>query len=936
MQIKLISTAVIAAWLLLFPPAVVSKGTPRHPVAENGVLDLRNWDFDRQGPVRLSGEWAFFWEYFAPLTKAEPAAPGPVWVRLPASWTTHKIDGKALPGDGFATYRLRIQLPENPPPLALKFLDMATAFRVYANKKEVYRAGIPGKNRQTTTPAYRPEVVPVSASLREIELVIHAANFDHWQGGMWEPVFLGAAKELHRMREKRLFTDAILFGAIFIMAIYHLCLYRFRPEDRSTLFLGLFCLMIAVRPISHGERFLLEAAPWLSYDLLMRLNYISFYFCVPLFTLFTRCLFPREVSKTVATLVALAGGLASVFTAVTVPRLFSGLMPLLQGATLLLLCYGAWAVSQAIRRKKKEAVIFLAGFAIFTLTILNDVLYSRQMIYTTQLVPFGLFVFILCQAILISRRFSRAFFTVSRQQQILEAEVARRKRIEADLLESEAKFREMAEFLPIPLLEHDLSLQVSYANRAAFRWFGLPVTRGTEDLNLASLLTPDGLNHIRAGMDGFRMGQPPKPAELMIRKMSGTDAWVLMESAPIMNKDALAGGRICLTDLTERKAAEAAALVAAEQEKYALIGQVAGKMAHDFNNILGAIMGNTELSILDCNEANIRDSLSVILDQTKRGQILTRNLVAFAKDQEPKEECFSINEKIELVLILLKKDLAGIRLTRELAPDLPDLFADPGMIEQALVNIIQNAIHAMSLESRPELAIKTCLASEEILIEIRDNGCGIPVKYHKDIYTPSFTLKGTRDEAGAYKSGIKGTGYGMANVKKYIDKHGGTVSFTSQTGTGTSFVLSLPVLSDGCKETIRTPKQPVKAVRGKRILVVEDEAAISVVLEKILTSPPFANDVVVATDARSAMARFEQHKFDLVSLDYMLPGNESGMDVYRFIRNVDTRVPVIFVSGNFEFIESIKALREKDPFLDYLSKPCENIKYSAIIRKWLK
>ena len=117
-------------------------------------------------------------------------------------------------------------------------------------------------------------------------------------------------------------------------------------------------------------------------------------------------------------------------------------------------------------------------------------------------------------------------------------------------------------------------------------------------------------------------------------------------------------------------------------------------MAHDFNNILGIIMGNTEIALLDCKEPEVQKTLRLVFNQTIRGKNLTKNLVAFAKDQEPKQEFFRINEKVDLVLDLMKKDLEEIELKREDKPGVPDLLADTGMIEHTLVNISHNSIHA--------------------------------------------------------------------------------------------------------------------------------------------------------------------------------------------------------------------------------------------------
>lgn len=405
----------------------------------------------------------------------------------------------------------------------------------------------------------------------------------------------------------------------------------------------------------------------------------------------------------------------------------------------------------------------------------------------------------------------------------------------------------------------------------------------------------------------------------------------------------LAGERLALSiirDISGRKRAEEekrqAQKQAADQEKNALVGQVAGKMAHDFNNVLGAVMGNAELLRYECSEENVKARLKLILEQTERGRVLTRNLVAFAKDQEPRQEFFSVSEKIDLVVNLLKRDLEGIEVKKDYARHLPDLLADPGMIEHALVNMIQNSIHALSKTDDPAIRIRTYGNSEMIHIEIGDNGCGIPDEHKENIYTPSFTLKGSRDNAGDYASGIKGTGYGMANVKKYVAKNRGFIDFTSSPGRGTVFTISLPVLKKRLSGEEKKTLGSVAVETGKQILLVEDEPAIYEVQQRILSESPFFHKVDIAVDGKTAKRLFAEKGYDMVSLDYLLTGSENGMDVYNFIRKQDPWVPILFISGNLEFIESIKSLKQKDEYLDHIAKPCRNLEYVNRVNRFLK
>lgn len=428
--------------------------------------------------------------------------------------------------------------------------------------------------------------------------------------------------------------------------------------------------------------------------------------------------------------------------------------------------------------------------------------------------------------------------------------------------------------------------------------------------------------------------------ELLFKKKNGMPCHVSINADLNFNKDGEPYGLSgTIRDITEWKQAEREKLIAqeigVEQEKHALVGQIAGQMAHDFNNILGIIMGNTELSMIDCEDNEIKKTLELIFEQTVRGKNLTKNLVAYAKDQEPKQEFFFIDEKINLILSLLKKDLDGINVIKEHRPGVPELLADPGMIENVVVNLIQNSIHAVSLCTEPEIIIRTYYQDDQIGVEIQDNGCGIPKDSMEEIFKPSFSLKGTRDKNGMYKQGIRGTGFGMANVKKYIEQHNGTISIDSELQKGTKVTICLPIVKKSLtKEEIVTVKKG-KISCEKYLLIVEDEQAISDVQYRILTQEPYNHKVDIAGNAQIAIDLLNRNEYDLISLDYMLPGSLSGMDVYDHIRQTNKTVPILFISGNIEFLESIKGLQQKDSSISHLPKPCLNIDYVNLINKML-
>ncbi len=546
---------------------------------------------------------------------------------------------------------------------------------------------------------------------------------------------------------------------------------------------------------------------------------------------------------------------------------------------------------------------------------------------------------------------NRAFFDPSgkiTEIQSVGRDITERKKMESELEERNKFVDKIIDSSALSTWISDDKGTVIRANPACLEFFGAAEEEVVGKYNLFedSVIMKQGF--ARVVRDVFDKGES---AGIIIDYDFGDVDHVEVEHAthkiinsiltPVLDDDGKVSNVIVQTiDLTEITRAEEEKIKAqkhaSEQEKNALVGRIAGKIAHDFNNILGVVMGNTELALIDCGDEEIRKTLKLIFDQTIRGKNLTKNLVAFAKDQEPKQEFFRIGEKMDLVTTLLKKDLEGIEIIREDRPGVPELLADPGMIEHAIVNLMQNAIHSLSKTPRPRITIRTDCRDGNIRIEIEDNGCGIPGEHIDSIYDPSFTLKGGSDIRDAYAGHIKGTGYGMANVKKYIEQHKGDISLRSEPGVGTGFTISLPVVRKDLTEEEKTEIQREKMYREKHILLVEDEAAISDVQCRVLTHPPCNHRVETANNGQAAMDLFDGNDFDLVSLDYSLPGNINGMDVYHHIRQKNNTVPILFISGNIEFLESIKELKRQDRFISHLSKPCMNKDYIKWINRLLR
>jgi len=374
-----------------------------------------------------------------------------------------------------------------------------------------------------------------------------------------------------------------------------------------------------------------------------------------------------------------------------------------------------------------------------------------------------------------------------------------RKRSQKALQESEKKYRHLFQNAAAGIFEIDLenfrflSVNQFMCNHTGFS------EKEFLSMSPMDLLTEESRRLYVKRLETLSAGEKGDGnVEYRIKTKEGQILDVILNNDFIYKQGKLTGARVIAHDITELKKAQdektKAQKISVEHEKMALVGQVAGKIAHDFNNMLAVIMGNVELAIMDCNDVELKKTLELIYKETIHGKILTRNLVAFARDQEPRQEFFRITEKIDLAVNLLKKDLEKIEVITEYKPGVPELFADPGMIEHAIINLLQNSIHATSQREHPRICIRTDCTANMICLEIEDNGCGIPEEQVKNVFMPSFTLKGNKDATSSYKAGIKGTGYGVSNIKKYVEQHNGNISFTSVFGSGTVFTIHLPVI----------------------------------------------------------------------------------------------------------------------------------------------
>jgi signal transduction histidine kinase len=415
-----------------------SKQIP--PKAVKGVLDLRNWDFDppsgsgTDGVIKLDGEWEFFWQEFPVGDGLELPEEKKDFISVPSVWNGHivkrttesgEVIEEKLGAEGYATYRLKVLLGEEQT-LALRLPDQGTAYTLIANNIVVHKSGTIGKNREDSLPARNVEYINLDNRDKELNLLVSISNFHHQKGGLWNSIILGSNRKIQNLHSNTLSLNLFVIGILFIMGVYHLSLFSLRREDKSPLYFGLFCLLISLRTLLTGDRYLHSLIPNLGYSLGVHIEYLTLYLGTPLGFEFLSTLYSQEVRPILRKILLVSSLIFSSFVIALPPIYFTKLLPVVHVLLLFSILYSIYILINSIRRKREGAKTFLSGFIFFGMIIVNDILHANGIINTGQYAPIGLVVLIFSQSFLLTSRFANAFRQVNDLTQNLEKKVEER------------------------------------------------------------------------------------------------------------------------------------------------------------------------------------------------------------------------------------------------------------------------------------------------------------------------------------------------------------------------------------------------------------------------------------------------------------------------------------------------------------------------------
>jgi CheY-like chemotaxis protein len=369
------------------------------------------------------------------------------------------------------------------------------------------------------------------------------------------------------------------------------------------------------------------------------------------------------------------------------------------------------------------------------------------------------------------------------------------------------------------------------------------------------------------------------------------------------------------------------------------IGQLASGVAHDFNNLLTVIQGHTQLVLLQhALSPKSRDSLTKVATASQRASQLTRQLLTFSRKQFVQLAPNDLNQIVANVRMMLEPLLGeAVKLRWTPAVDLPFIEADPGMIEQVIVNLAVNARDAMPGGGELTLSTWHCDIAEAevtahpqgragrfVCLTVRDSGTGIDPRTMEHIFEPFFTTKGVG----------KGTGLGLATVYGIVKQHQGWIEVSSELGVGTTFRVFFPEASTPVAPTSEAVPDSGEVGGGKEtILVVEDEPALRELVSHILRDLGY--DVMEAIHGKEALKVWEgrSRHVDLLLTDMMMPEGITGSELATRLREDAPELKVVYTSGYSP--ELVGRDLQLQPGLNFLPKPYNPRTLARTVRECL-
>ncbi len=488
------------------------------------------------------------------------------------------------------------------------------------------------------------------------------------------------------------------------------------------------------------------------------------------------------------------------------------------------------------------------------------------------------------------------------------------------LLESETRFRTVADSAPAMIWMLDARARPTFANRRYRTFFGIETEDQISD-GWRRLIHPDDAGTFTETFDTAFERRDRFESLIRIRHPLLGERWLRCEGLPRFDGvgafQGYVGANIDVTEakraeedlkrineLLEERVGEALAEKAKAEadlmhaQRMEAVGRLTGGVAHDFNNLLTVVIGALDIMLRSPNDAAKRQKLGeAALAAARRGEGLTHQLLAFSRRQALRPEAVDLNVQIRESEPLLRRAVGeAVEFKLKLRRKGARVNVDPSQFEAALLNLVVNARDAVGDKGRITVQTLSCAvepgevtdlpAGDYVCVSVSDNGSGMPPEVIARVFEPFFTTKAVG----------KGTGLGLSQVYGFARQSGGAAQILSTVGRGTEIKLYLPPQGEAAGEAVEAgPGAALPMAAGRRLLLVEDDVSVAVVALELLEG--LGLEVRAVETAPQALELLKRERFDMMLSDVVMPGGMTGIELARICGRDYPHMRVVLTSG---------------------------------------
>ncbi|MFO7863796.1 MAG: ATP-binding protein, partial [Salinivirgaceae bacterium] len=692
---------------------------------------------------------------------------------------------------------------------------ISSAYRIFVNGRLIQSVGEASGGKQAYRPHYNTEVITFSVSQKVVQIAIQVTNYDYVKGGLWQVPFLGMERVVEKNRNRVISYLLFLFGGIVILSFYHGTLFFLRKQNQAPLFFFLWTFAASVRLLFSGRYYPILNLYDVSYDLIIRVEYFTFYAAIPLFIKFMYELFPRFFNKKWINGYFYMGMVASLIVWLVPISVLAASLIYYQVFTILGIFYILYVFYRRIALREAGTILFLLGFGVLVITVFHDILVSHDMFHHAYWFPLGLTIFVFSQAFFLAANFISTFNRANRLgkqlnymnlhlEKIVDERTEKLKDANSLLKQKNNEISKQSKQLEIMNQElRKLSVVASETDNAVMivlpdgniEWINQGFTR-LYGYSLRELQKRFGYNLKRAGQT--------KKIVSIFNKVKETGQAVNYESEVEAKTGEVISVQTTLSPIFDLNN-ELLYLVAIDSDIRKLKqiqielrksnsakNKLFSIVAHDLRNPFNSLIGLTDLMVERYDNLTSDELLAFIKDLndvSRKTYYLLLNLLEWSRSQRDKitikSEDVNLVHMVEDILDLFDNLLESKEL--KCVIDMPAnmmVYTDKNSINTVLRNLISNAIKFSPRGKSIFIRAQQQFASTQITVS--DQGVGM------DEVTISNLFDSENNQSTPGTEQEKGTGLGLMLCKYFVEKNNGSIRVESKPNQGTDFIVSLP------------------------------------------------------------------------------------------------------------------------------------------------